>query len=309
MNERTPPDEPLSFDRSFVGAPGELVRLSPLVRRMVAGNAGPMTFTGTCTYVVGTGHVAVVDPGPEAYDHIAALLEALRGETITAILVTHTHKDHSPGARLLKEATGAGIHGCPPYTMTAGDTGDTSLRLDAAHDLEHAPDFVMQDGDTIEGRGFTLVCVTTPGHTANHRTFALPREKALFSGDHVMAWSTTVIAPPDGSMRPYMESLDKLGRRDDTIYWPGHGGPVQDPQRYVAALVRHRRNRETAILACLATRGSTIEAIVTHVYRGLDPALRNAAALSVRAHLETLIERGLVVADGDSTRRATYHRA
>jgi glyoxylase-like metal-dependent hydrolase (beta-lactamase superfamily II) len=301
--------EPLSFDRSFEGMPGELVRVSPLVRRMVAGNAGPMTFTGTCTYVVGTGHVAVVDPGPEATAHIAALVEALRGEIITAILVTHTHKDHSPGARLLKEATGAGIHGCPPCTTTAGDTGDTSLRLDAAHDLLHAPDIVMQDGDTIEGPSFTLACVATPGHTSNHRCFALPQEAALFTGDHVMAWSTTVVAPPDGNMSAYMESLDKLLHRDDAIYWPGHGGPVRDPHRAVAALARHRRDREAAILACLSTGLSQIDAIVTHVYRDLDPALRNAAACSVLAHLESLVEQGLVVIDGESTRYATYRRA
>ncbi len=301
-------NEPLAFDRSFEGAPGELVRLSPLVRRMVAGNAGPMTFTGTCTYVIGTGRVAVVDPGPEATGHIAALVEALRGETITAILVTHTHKDHSPGARLLKLATGASIHGCPPYTLTAGDTSDMAFRLDAAHDLDYAPDIVMHDGDTIEGQGFTLACVETPGHTTNHRTFALPREQALFSGDHVMAWSTSVVAPPDGSMRAYMRSLDKLRLRDDIIYWPGHGGPVRDPQRYVAALARHRCNREAAILACVSTGIARIDAIVADVYPDLDPALRPAAAFSVLAHLESLVERGLVVTDGNPTLGAGFRR-
>lgn len=301
--------EPLFLDRSFEGVPGELVRLSPLVRRMVAGNAGPMTFTGTCTYVVGTGRVAVVDPGPEANGHIDMLLEALRGETITAVLVTHTHKDHAPGARLLKDATGASIYGCPPCAIEPGATGDLSLHLDAAHDLDHAPDVVMHDGDTIEGPGFTLSCVETPGHTGSHRAFTLTQENALFSGDHVMAWSTTVVAPPDGNMRAYMESLAKLRHRDDRIYWPGHGGPVKDPHRHVAALAQHRRNREAAILACLSTGLSRIDAIVAEAYRDLDPGLRAAAALSVRAHLETLVERGLVVIEGDPTLGTTFRRA
>lgn len=303
-------DAILSLDRSFEGSPGDLVRLSPLVRRMVAGNPGPMTFKGTCTYVVGSGRVAVVDPGPDSESHIRALLDALRGETITAILVTHTHKDHSPGARLLKDATGARIYGCPPYVADTGDESTMPYRLDAAHDLDHAPDVVMHDGDSIDGPDFTLVCVETPGHTRNHRTYALMQENALFSGDHVMAWSTSVVAPPDGNMRAYMESLDKVVRREDRIYWPGHGGPVTDPRHYVAALIRHRHERESAILECVgATAGSTIDAIVTDVYRGLAPDLRRAAALSVLAHLEFLVERGLVTTDRKSTLGATYRRA
>jgi glyoxylase-like metal-dependent hydrolase (beta-lactamase superfamily II) len=306
MNHRTDPDS-IAFDSSFEGAPGELVRLSTLVRRMVAGNAGPMTFTGTCTYVVGTGRVAVIDPGPAAQGHIDALLDALRGETISAILVTHTHKDHSPGARLLKDKTGARLYGCPPCAAILDDRG-VGLRLDAAHDLDHAPDVVMDDGDVIEGPGYTLVCVETPGHTATHRTYALPRENALFSGDHVMAWSTTVVAPPDGRMQAYMQSLDKLRLRDDVVYWPGHGGPVKNPQRFVAALAQHRRNREAAISRSLATEGSTIDAIVAEVYRDLDPGLRTAAALSVLAHLEALVEQGLVVADKAPLLGAAFRR-
>lgn len=301
-------DTALSFDRSFEGAPGELVQLSPLVRRMVAGNAGPMTFTGTCTYVVGSGNVAVIDPGPEAESHIRALLDALHGETITAILVTHTHKDHAPGARLLKGATGARLYGCPGYVTDVVDASDLPCAIDAAHDLDHAPDVVLHEGDAIEGQGFTLVCVETPGHTRNHRAFALPQEQALFSGDHVMAWSTSVVAPRDGHMRSYMGSLDKLLHRDDVIYWPGHGGPVKEPRRYVAALVRHRRNREDAILGCLGAEGSTIDAIVTRVYADLDPRLRMAAALSVRAHLESLVERGLAVTDEGSILGAAFRR-
>lgn len=308
MNERAVPDD-IAFDRTFEAAPGELVRLSPLVRRMVAGNAGPMTFTGTCTYVVGAGRVAVIDPGPAAKAHIDMLLETLRGETVAAILVTHTHKDHSPGARMVKDATGAKIYGCPPYDATRADAGDMPLRLDAAHDLDHVPDVAMQDGDAIDGPGFSLACVETPGHTTNHCTFALPQEKALFSGDHVMAWSTSVVAPPDGNMQAYMDSLDKLRRRDDNIYWPGHGGPVRDPRGYVAALAQHRRNREAAILACLAAEGSAIDKIVMQVYPDLDPSLRMAAGLTVLAHLESLVARGLVVTDKGPTLGAAFRPA
>ena len=297
----------MRFDRAFAGAPGELVRLSPLVRRMAAGNPGPMTFTGTCTYVVGAGEVAVIDPGPDRKEHIDALLRALRGEAVAAILVTHTHKDHSPGARALKAATGAPIIGCaPPAPERAESAG---VGPDGPHDDAHAPDSLLLEGEAFETRNFALVCVETPGHTANHLAFCLPQERALFSGDHVMAWSTSLVTPPDGSMRAYMASLEKLRQRDDAIYWPGHGGPVLEPQRYVRALADHRRQRERAILARLAAGDETIEAIVAHVYEGLSPALRGAASLSVLAHLQDLTERGLAAADGPLGLGAQYHLA
>jgi glyoxylase-like metal-dependent hydrolase (beta-lactamase superfamily II) len=285
----------ISFDRSFFGAPGKLVRLSPLVRRIVAGNAGPMTFTGTCTYVVGTGEVAIIDPGPDRPDHITALLAALHDETITAIYVTHTHKDHSPGARALKAATGARILGCAPYDFTSRAAGNP---IDAAHDSGYAPDTILRDGDAIEGKNFSLTCVETPGHAMNHQAFALPQENALFSGDHVMAWSTSVVVPPDGAMRHYMASLTKLLTRDDKIYWPGHGGPVMEPQSFVRALIQHRRGREKSILSRLSAGDTTVPLIVANVYKGLNPALTGAAALSVLAHLEDLVERGLVITEG-----------
>ncbi len=296
----------LAFDRSFAGAPGEFVRVSPLVRRMTAGNPGPMTFTGTCTYVVGAGEVAVIDPGPDRKEHIDALLESLRGEAIAAILVTHTHKDHSPGARALKAATGAPIIGCAPYAPPA-KTG--AAPLEGPHDKAHAPDSILREGDAFEARNFALVCVETPGHTANHLAFYLPQEQALFSGDHVMAWSTSLVTPPDGAMRDYMASLEKLRRRDDRIYWPGHGGPVLEPQRYVRALANHRRLRERAILSRLAAGDATIEAIVAHVYEGLSPGLRAAACLSVLAHLQDLVERGLVATDGPAALDGHYRPA
>ncbi len=299
--------EDIPFNRSFHGAPGELVRLSPLVRRMVAGNAGPMTFTGTCTYVVGSGRVAVIDPGPDKPDHIAALIEALRGETVAAILVTHTHRDHSPGARALKLATGAKIIGCAPYRLP--DDGASEFRLDAAHDLDHAPDAILREGEAFEGANFTLTCVETPGHAINHLAFALPQENALFSGDHVMAWSTSVVAPPDGSMRDYMASLEKLRSRDDRIYWPGHGCPVNEPQRFVRALAHHRRQREQAILSSVRNGDATIAKIVARVYEGIDPALRFAAGLSIFAHLEDLSARGLIKVEGPATLGALFRSA
>lgn len=306
----TEPAEPeIAFNRCFEAAPGELVRLSPLVRRMVAGNAGPMTFTGTCTYVVGSGQVAVIDPGPDKPEHIAALLDALRGETIATIVVTHTHRDHSPGARALKRATGAKIVGCAPGNFARQGFEREAPRLDAANDLDYAPDMIMSEGDAIEAKDFTLVCVATPGHTMNHRAFALPQESALFSGDHVMAWSTTVVVPPDGAMRDYMASLEKLRLRDDKIYWPGHGGPVVEPQRFVRALAHHRRQREHAILSRVRAGDASIEAIVATVYAGLDPALSFAAGLSVFAHLEDLVERELVTVEGPATLGAFYRPA
>ena len=302
----TSPDD-ISFDRDFAGAPGELVRLSPLVRRMAAGNPGPMTFTGTCTYVVGDREVAIIDPGPDRKEHVGALLEALRGETIAAILVTHTHRDHSPAARALKAATGAPIIGCAPYAPAQRETA--SLRPEGPHDQAYAPDLILREGEAFEAKDFALVCVETPGHTANHLAFVLPQEKALFSGDHVMAWSTSLVTPPDGSMRDYMASLAKLRRRDDRVYWPGHGGPVLEPQRYVRALANHRRQRERAILSRVAAGDGTIERIAAHVYEGLSPALRAAAGLSVLAHLQDLAERGLVAADGPTATGGRYRLA
>jgi glyoxylase-like metal-dependent hydrolase (beta-lactamase superfamily II) len=308
MNETRrddPSSEELVFNRTIEGGPGELVKLSPLVRRMVAGNKSPMTFTGTCTYVVGTGKVAIIDPGPDLPEHTAALLDALGGETIETIFITHTHRDHSPGAVALKAATSAKIIGCPPYTPPARD-GEAMPRLDAAHDLDYAPDHILSDGDVVEGAGFSLVAIETPGHTKNHLTFALPQEATLFSGDHVMAWSTSVIVPPDGGLRDYMASLDKLRARDDRLYWPGHGGPVVEPQRYVRALALHRRQREQAILSRVGAGDRQIADIVTNVYQGLDPALRGAARLSVLAHLEDLVARGQVRSDGPPSLTANF---
>ncbi len=307
MNSEAHPAE-IAFDRSFVGAPGELLSLTPLIRRMVAGNPGPMTFTGTCTYVVGHGEVAIIDPGPDLPGHVAALLDALRHEAVSHILVTHTHRDHCGAAAALKAATGAKIMGCAAHVVphvaphVAPVSGDITGGGDSVHDSSYVPDAVMGEGDVITAKDFALQAVATPGHTGSHLSFALAPEAALFSGDHVMAWSTSVVIPPDGAMADYMASLEKLQRRSDAIYWPGHGNPVREPQLYLSALIRHRRQREAAILAELGRGATTVSELVAAIYQGLDPALQAAARLSVIAHLEDLAARGRVRIDAASYR-------
>ncbi len=291
-------DVSLPIETDFDGEAGQLVTLSPLVRRMVAPNPGPMTFKGTNTYVVGRGAVTVIDPGPDLPEHVAALTAALAGERVAQILITHTHRDHSPASRRLAAATGAPIIGCAPHHPFRAPHPDEAERAAAANDLDYAPARILADGEAVEGDGYSLQAVATPGHTMNHLAFALPQERTLFSGDHVMAWSTTVIAPPGGSMAAYMASLDKLKTRDDALYWPGHGGAVREPARFVRALQHHRRQRERAILACLRRGDATIPAIVAATYEGLDPRLLRAAAVSVLAHLEDMGARGLVVSEG-----------
>ncbi len=291
----------IPFDRAFDGEPGRLQRLSPLVRRLVAPNPGPMTFTGTCTYVVGHGAVAVIDPGPDMPDHIDALLGNLGAERVAQILVTHTHRDHSPAARLLQAATGAPIIGCGPHVLARPPTTAEADALPSSNDFDHRPDRILRPGEVLAGTGFALEAVATPGHTMNHLAFALKEENALFSGDHVMAWSTTVIVPPSGSMAAYRASLKLLQGRGETIYWPGHGGPVREPQRFVRALLHHRRQRDRAIAARLDAGDATIAAIVARIYEGIEPRLRRAASLSVLAHLEEMIERGTVVCEGEPT--------
>jgi glyoxylase-like metal-dependent hydrolase (beta-lactamase superfamily II) len=276
----------------------QLTQLSPLLRRVIADNGGPFTFTGTCSYIVGQGRVAIVDPGPAGKEtHLAALLDAVRGETVTHIVVTHTHRDHSPAARALKVATGAPIVGCGPHRAARARTAEEGGGLDSGGDRQHAPDLLMREGDAITGPGWTLVAIATPGHTANHLAFALPQENALLSGDHVMAWSTTIVAPPDGSMADYMASLQHLLTFDHAIYWPGHGGPVREPARYVRGLAAHRRQRERMILEAVKGGARDMKAIVETAYPAIAPALAGAASLSTLAHLEWLVERGEVVSE------------
>jgi glyoxylase-like metal-dependent hydrolase (beta-lactamase superfamily II) len=270
--------------------PRALTRVSQTVRRLIAPNPSPFTFNGTCTYILGQGRVAIVDPGPDDDTHLSALLAAVEGEQVEAILVTHTHRDHVGGLNKLRSATGARVVGAAPFTPR----GDGSGGLDSSHDRHYSPDAILADSERWQGAGATIEAIATPGHCSNHLCFALLEEGALLSGDHVMAWSTSVVAPPDGSMRAYMDSLDKLRGRSETIYWPGHGGPVVEPQRYVRALIHHRRQREVSILNALGGGPQTIPALVAKIYVGLNPSLTRAAGLSILAHLEDLSERGRV---------------
>ena len=300
----TDESEPSLFADPRQPPPPELTRLSPRVRRLIAPNASAFTFNGTCTYIVGEGAVAVVDPGPADQTHLAAILSAIDGERVETILVTHTHRDHSALAGELSRATGARILGPPPYQPRDDEAG-----LESSHDLAYAPDAVLGDGERIAAPTFTFEAIATPGHSGDHLCFALLDERALFSGDHVMAWSTSVVAPPDGSMGAYLASLEKIRARDEAVYWPGHGGPVLEPQRYVRALAHHRRQREAAILAALEAGAETVPELVAKVYVGLDPSLVRAAGLSTLAHLENLRERGLVVPDGAVAGESRFRRA
>lgn len=281
------------------GAAPLFEQVAPGVRRLLAGNPSPFTFTGTQTYVVGDGEVAVIDPGPDDQTHVERLLAGLADERVKAVLVTHTHRDHSPASRPLAQATGAPITGCAPLAID-----DDGPRADASFDFDYAPDAVMADGATIAGNGWTLEAVATPGHTSNHLCFALVEQQALFSGDHVMGWSTTIVSPPDGDMAAYMASLDRLLARKDRVYYPTHGAPIQDPQAHVRRLVEHRRARERQILEQLEAGEGSIAAMVPKLYRGTDRRLFPAAERSVLAHLIDLARRGRVARDGERWRLA-----
>ncbi|HVC50708.1 MAG TPA: MBL fold metallo-hydrolase [Stellaceae bacterium] len=283
----------IPFRRDVVFEYGQLERIAPGLRRIVARNPGPFTFKGTGTYVVGDGEVAVIDPGPDLPEHVDALLASLAGESVTHILVTHTHRDHSPAAAAVKAATGAPTYGFGPHA--GGRRGETAV--EEGGDWDFAPDIVVKDGDAIAGSKFRFEAVHTPGHTSNHLCFALPDSGILFSGDHVMGWSTSVIAPPDGNMADYMASLDKLLSRRDNVYWPTHGPAINEPQRHVRAFIAHRREREAGVLDCLRSGIERVDAMVARLYVGLDPSLRRAAGRSVLAHLIDLIDRGIVVAE------------
>lgn len=285
-------------DRSFQAPYGETMRLSPLVARLLANNPGPFTFRGTGVYMIGRGAVAVIDPGPDSPAHLAVLRRALAGKTVSHILITHTHRDHSPAAKFLKQWSGAKTYGFGRPRAGADDAP-----AEESHDADFVPDVLVKDGDVLKGDGFRIGCVFTPGHTSNHMCYALAEEKALFSGDHVMGWSTSVIAPPDGDMRAYRASLEKLRMRDDALFYPTHGAPVDDPQTLLRAYIGLRKRRELQILVCLEKGLDTIPAIVARLYAGVDPRLHGAAACTVLAHLIELTQDGHVAADGERYRR------
>jgi glyoxylase-like metal-dependent hydrolase (beta-lactamase superfamily II) len=280
--------------------------LEPLVRRVLAPNPSPYTFTGTQTYIVGSGRdVAVIDPGPAGTGvaghadtngdgHVEAILRAVGTARIVAIMCTHTHRDHSPAAAPLKARTGAPIIGCAPLVLD-----DSGPRADASFDPTYTPDRILLDSERLAGDGWTLAAVATPGHTSNHLCYALIESGAMFTGDHVMGWSTSVVSPPDGDMAAYMASLARLQERDDRVYYPAHGPQIDNPRQLVRGMMGHRRQRERQIINLLATGPHKIPGFVSAMYKGLDPRLSGAAERSVLAHLVDLERQGRVARSED----------
>jgi glyoxylase-like metal-dependent hydrolase (beta-lactamase superfamily II) len=285
---------------------GRCDQVSPLIRRVIANNPGPFTFVGTGTYIVGRGEVAVIDPGPDQPEHLDAILAALAGEKVTHIVVTHHHSDHSPLAGPLQARTGAPICGCAVASHAEDESG---VRTEAGHDLSFKPDVTVCHGGEIAGAGWTLEAIPTPGHTSNHICYALKEENALFSGDHIMGWSTTVITPPDGDMTDYMKSLEDIRSRGFSTLWPTHGPPVTEVDAFIGAYTDHRRDREAQILKALAAGPSRIREMVPVLYADVDPRLHPAAARSVLAHMIDLTRRGKVAADGAPGPDSAYRLA
>jgi glyoxylase-like metal-dependent hydrolase (beta-lactamase superfamily II) len=291
----------IPFVRDIDVVHGRRDQVSPLIQRVIADNPGPFTFTGTGTYIVGRpdpgAGVAVIDPGPPDDAHLRALLAAVEGRRVTHVLVTHTHRDHSPLARPFAEATGAPILAARPplHTGHASDSG-AGEALEEDEDAAFVPDVVLTGGETIAGDGWTIEALATPGHASNHMAFVLKEENALFSGDHVMGWSTTVVAPPDGDMADYMASLDAVIARNFATLWPTHGAPVTDPGPFLLAYRAHRQTREDQVLQRLAAGDRRIADMVPVLYAAVDRRLWPAASLSVLAHLGKLVREGRVSA-------------
>jgi glyoxylase-like metal-dependent hydrolase (beta-lactamase superfamily II) len=280
----------IPFIREFDPRYGEEVRVTPLISRVVANNPGPFTFKGTGVYIVGGKDVAVIDPGPDLPEHVAALKRVLAGRRVTHILVTHCHSDHSPAAKPLKEWSGAKTYAFGPH----GAGCDDGPRVEAGGDMDFVPDVRVKDGEVVAGDGFTFECVHTPGHTSNHMCYALSEERALFTGDHIMGWSTTVVTPPDGDMAEYIASVEKLQARDDKVLYPTHGAPIIDPKPFLAAYREHRLDRERQVLAAVADGLATIPEMVARMYADVDVRLHPAASRSVLAHLIKLENEGRV---------------
>ena len=286
----------LAFNRSQDVDYGVAQEVAPGVRRIVANNPGPYTFLGTNSYVVGSGEVAVIDPGPAEPSHLEAIAAAIKGERLTHILITHSHRDHCAGAHALQALAGGKIAAFGP-TGTARGAGAPGLSYDFV-DPDFVPDRKLADGDTVRGRDFALDVLHMPGHAPDHLCFALVGKRTVFTGDHVMGWNTTVIAPPEGDLAQFLASLERLMQRHDKTFLPGHGGRIQTPQRVVKAYIMHRKWREQTILACLEEGICTVPRIVARLYGTLDAGLKGAAALSVLAHLQYLIDRDLVGTEG-----------
>ncbi len=285
---------------------GRCDTVSPLIRRVIAPNPGPFTYTGTGTYIVGHGEVAIIDPGPDDNTHVDALLAATAGETVSHIVVTHTHRDHSPASRALASETGAAIVGCGPHPPedTGGDLhesgADDGMAREEPGDFDFLADRELHHGDRVHGTSFTLEAIATPGHISNHLCFALVEERALFTGDHVMGWSTTVIPQPAGDLRQYLRSLELVIERADERYLPTHGPVIDDPMRFAEALLAHRRERERQIIEQLRLGSRSIPEIVAALYVDLDERLHRAAGASVQSHLVALCDDGAVDHDADA---------
>lgn len=296
----------LDFDGSFAPEYGISVAVNKGLLRLTANNPSAFTFHGTNSYIVGTDTLAIIDPGPEDDAHFKALLAAIAGRPVSHIFVSHTHRDHSPLAKRLKEQTGALVVAEGPHRPARPYYSGEINMLEASADIDFAPDLALADGAKIDGDGWSLRGIHTPGHAANHMAFGLEGTGILFSADHVMAWATSIVAPPDGSMSDYMTSLEKLLERDDSIYLPGHGGAVTKPAAFVRGLRAHRKMRERAILERIVQGDRTIHDMVKAIYRDTDPHLHGAAALSVLAHLEDLVSRGEITTDGHPSLNSIY---
>ena len=297
------------FRQKFEPAHGEVVDVSPGIQRITAPNESAFTYKGTNTYIVGESEVAVIDPGPEISSHYDLLLEALKGRMVSHIVITHTHNDHSPLAQPLKQKTGAPIFAEGSHRSARDLHIGEYNPLDAAADRNLIPDHVLRDGEMIEGKDWALETILTPGHTANHACFGLAGTDTLFSGDHVMAWATSIVAPPDGSMADYMASLDVMLERPEKTYLPGHGGRVLKAREFVRALRAHRKMRETAVLSRIRAGNKTIPEIVKIIYRDTNPKLHGAAALSVLAHIEDLLAKGKISSDKPAAINGEYFEA
>ena len=299
-------NDDVPFNRNFPLHPGVVEEVRPGVRRVLCDNPSPFTFTGTVSYIVGSGKVAIIDPGPDSESHAKALLDAVRGETVTHIVVTHTHRDHSPNTARIKQATAATVYAEGAHRASRPRYESEKHNPESGADRDFAPDVAIADGDVIEGDGWRLEAVATPGHTANHMAFAWPERNLTFVGDHVMGWSTSIVAPPDGSMVDYMASLDRLAAREEDLYLSGHGPEIPEGPRYTRFLIRHRKAREASILHRLAKGAADIPTLVRAIYIGIDPRLTGAAGYSVLAHLEDLVARKVVTTDGDPVIAGTY---
>jgi glyoxylase-like metal-dependent hydrolase (beta-lactamase superfamily II) len=289
------------FKRDLEFEYGVAEELSPLIRRVIAKNPSAFTFHGTGTYIIGKGEVAVVDPGPLDGEHVGALMAALKGEMVTHILITHTHHDHSPAAEPLKQLTGARTYGFGPH-----GGGVSEFKIEEGGDTDFVPDVKLEDGDVILGNGWTVDTIHTPGHLSNHVCFGLREEKTLFTGDHVMGWSTTVVSPPDGNMSAYMQSLEKLLQFDYHTYWPTHGPAITETKPFVEALIAHRQERMDQIRRCLSSGPMTIPNMVKRMYTDVPENLHPAAARSVYAHILHMVDSGEIDAEGGASETAVY---